>query len=334
MTYPGDQTHIQVLDLNGALRQLEETLQSPGYVYALADGALDEDGTRRQSLFGDMPKTPVYAGTELHSVADVGPVLVTLPRERDFFPRFLPAMAEELPCLLLTSPRTAEELRQIFQHRIEVKLENSNIFLFRFQDAAIAKPFLKSLTRQRAAHFFGPVETLIWPETDMRGNPRWLSCSFPSQSETVFQLFMTALQKQPHPCWEATEEEWRTFQAHYAEDVPLADLCCYLLADEAAQLQGLSDSQIREKVRDTVSIAQSYGLFSQYDIYTFCTLELGAFPGIHLHPQVNTLLKSPTTNPAYKMMELKSLNMYDWGEIQIFSHEYIENLDTKYRYNK
>ena len=322
MTYPGDQTHIQVLDLNGALRQLEETFQSPGYVYALADGALDEDGTRRQSLFGDMPKTPVYAGTELHSVADVGPVLVTLPRERDFFPRFLPAMAEELPCLLLTSPRTAEELRQIFQHRVEVKLENSNIFLFRFQDAAITKPFLKSLTRQRAAHFFGPVETLIWPETDMRGNPRWLSCSFPSQSETVFRLFLAALQKQPHPCWEATEEEWRTFQAHYAEDVSLTDLCRYLLDREVEQLQGLSDEEILKKVADTVALAKTYSLSSEYDIYTFCKLELDLFPGIHLHPAVHALLSAPAKDPRHKMLALSSLDMRTWAELQVFAEEY------------
>lgn len=329
MKSPDDHLKILVTDTDGALQKLEETPQFSNNIYALVDGALDEGGRLVRSLFNEMPKLYLYAGTELQANADVGPILITLPREKSFFSDFLPKMGEILPCMLLASPREAHDLGKFFRHRLEVRLENNNIFLFRFYDANLAKPFIRSLSAQRATKFFGPVETLVWPELDMHRNLQWFSCSFPPQSDEVFQLSMQVLGEQTHPCWEATENEWEAFQACFAEDVSLTDLCRYLLDREAALLQGLPDEKILEKVGDTVPLAKTYGLSSEYDIYTFCKLELDLFPGIHLHPRVDALLKAPAKDPHYKMHGLFSLDMRTWTELKQFAEEYLETSAMK-----
>ena len=329
MNHPDASLHMLTTDTDGALQILDGILQSPNNIYALVDGALDEDGSLVRSFFNERPKLYVYAGTELQANADVGPILITLPKEKSFLADFLPEMGKALPCMLLASPREGHELQHFFQHRIEVKLENNNIFLFRFYDANLARPFIRSLSAQRAAKFFGPVETLVWPVPDMHNNLQWLSCSFPPQSDEIFQLSMQVLKEQPHPCWEAMDQEWKAFEGYFAEDVSLVDLCRYLLDKDVNLLRDISDEEILSRVSRTVAIAKSFELSSQYDIYTFCKLELDFFPGIHLHPKVNALLKGSAKNPDYKMHELLSLDMQDWAELKQFAEEYLETSDMK-----
>lgn len=325
MNYP---THSQILsfDISGALQCLVETLQASNTIYALVDGALDESGEIMRLLYNGMPKQYLYEGTELQTNAALGPILITLPEEARFLYSFLPKMAETMPCLLFASPRTARDIGLFFRHRIEVKLENNNIFLFRFYDANLMKPFIKSLSAQRAAMFFGPVERIIWPVLDIRRNRQWHCYALPPQSDDVFRLSLQILSEQAHPCWEAMDTEWRAFQVLFVEDVSLTDLCRYLLDNEAQLLQGLSDEQVLKKVDATVALAKTYNLSTQYDIYTFCKLELDFFPGIHLHPKVDALLKCPAKMPPYKMLDLASLDMWTWSELKQLAEEYVEDL--------
>lgn len=325
MKHLDEQTRILVTGMDGAAQVIDRALQSPGNIYALVDGALDESGKLMRSLFSEMPKTCIYAGTELQKNAAVGPILISLPKEKDFFADFLAEIGKTLPCMLMASPRQAEDLKRFFQYRIEVRLENYNIFLFRFYDVNITGPFIRSLSAPRAAKFYGPVESLLWPVVDMHHETQWLYCDFPPQSEEVFQLSMQVLGEQSHPCWEAMVEEWKLFEAYFAEDVSLVDLCRFLLDRKANLLQGLPDPEILKKVGHTVALARSYGMSSQYDIYTFCKMELDLFPGMHLHPQVDALLKAPAKDPHYKMHGLLSLGMPEWGELKQFTEEYLQS---------
>ena len=111
--------------------------------------------------FSGLPQLSVYAGTELAGVADVGPQLITLPKDKRFLYHALRGNWRDCPYALLTSPRTKEELARFFSFRTQVRLENYDIFLFRFQDVALLRPLLRSLSAQRAMRFFGPVENLF-----------------------------------------------------------------------------------------------------------------------------------------------------------------------------
>lgn len=306
-----------------ANRQLiARLLAAEGHIHVLIDNALEAAARVIRDRFSGLPQLAVYAGTELAGVADVGPQLITLPKDKRFLYHALRGNWRDCPYALLTSPRTKEELSRFFSFRTQVRLENYDIFLFRFQDVALLRPLLRSLPAQRAMRFFGPVENLFWPETDMRYQTQWYGCHFPSMSHDAFQLLLQIEARRLPPCWHAGDEEWKAFRDCYLEDVALVDLCRSLLKRRCRLLLPLSDAEIRERVGKTVAIAQSFGLESQADIDSFCHLELDDFPGMHQHPAVAEILRQPARFPGHKMYDLVSLGMQGWNEVSLFVEEY------------
>ena len=51
MNHPDASLHMLTTDTDGALQILDGILQSPNNIYALVDGALDEDGSLVRSCF-------------------------------------------------------------------------------------------------------------------------------------------------------------------------------------------------------------------------------------------------------------------------------------------
>lgn len=311
-------------DARSALLVIDSILKNGQRMYALIDGAIDEEEIRIQEWFGNFSNVYLYNNTEMEEQKEVGPVLVTLPQSLGYFENYFMSESEKIPCLLFASDRTPEELQAFFRYRLEVKLENYNVFLFRFYDVNIVKPFIKSLSSLRAMKFFGPAATILWPVVNMHNREVWLCCEFPAMTKDVFQLTVQTLREQEHPCWEAMDGEWKSFEANFRQDVSLIDLCRYLLDRNAILLQNISDEEISKRVQSIVDLARSYDMTSQKDVYTFAEMELITYPGMHLHPQVDALLKSPAIFPGQKMYNLLSLEMKTWGEVQLISEEYLE----------
>lgn len=320
-----DQQALVEHDARSALLVIDGILRNGCRMYALVDGAIDEEGIRIQEWFGDFSKVYLYNNTEMEEQKRVGPVLVTLPLSLDFFENYFMGESEKIPCLLFTSDRTPEELHAFFRYRLEVKLENFNIFLFRFYDVNILKPFIKSLSNLRTMKFFGPATTILWPVSNMHNREAWLCCEFPTMTKDVFQLTIQSLREQEHPCWDSMDNEWKKFEENFKQDVSLIDLCRYLLDRNAILLQDIADEEILKRVQSIVDLARSYDMTSQKDVYTFAEMELITYPGMYFHPKVDALLKAPARFPGQKMHNLLSLDMKTWGEITQMSEEYLED---------
>ena len=318
---------ISVTGRTGARQKLERSIKSANRIYALVDANAEKYERAAQSLFKDLPKVHILAASNPREDIGSAPVLIALPEEKSFFAAFLPEMGKTFLCMLIASPEEAHDLKNFLRHRLEIKKKDDKPFTFKFYDTKLARPFINSLSTQRAVEFFGPVKALIWPESDMRYKLRWHYCSFPSGKRNVSQPCMHDISGQP--CWEAGVQEWKKFESNYAEDVSLTDLCRNLLYREVNLLQGLSDTEVRQKVRETVATAQTCGLLSEHDIYKFCKLELDFYPGLHLNPKFKAILKDSAADDPYKMQGLLSLGMTDWHEMKVFSEKYLENPDIK-----
>ena len=138
-------------------------------------------------------------------------------KRRNTIPIFFSNL-ERLPCILLISTREAPELHQFLQHRTTIRRADGSTFLFRFSPHTLGA-LLKTLTRQRAAQFFGPVEALFWPVIDKQNKAVWNYSSLlrpaaadsdPQNSETL-------------PAWEMTDREWTDFQRHCEQDKRVQD---------------------------------------------------------------------------------------------------------------
>ncbi|WP_300786902.1 DUF4123 domain-containing protein, partial [uncultured Desulfovibrio sp.] len=97
-------------------------LAADGHIHVLIDNALEAAARVIRDRFSGLPQLAVYAGTELAGVADVGPQLITLPKDKRFLYHALRGNWRDCPYALLTSPRTKEELARFFSFRTQVRL--------------------------------------------------------------------------------------------------------------------------------------------------------------------------------------------------------------------
>lgn len=308
---------ISVYDMDGILRKLDEIIQSSNSIYALTCEIIGKEAKASiQSLFTDLATFPIYKNKKIWLKYD-SPILAMLPKEKSFFAAFLPQMLKTCPCLIFSSPKSSDEVKRLFKRRLIITAKNSNGDLYRYYGVKLTKPFINAVSYKRAAEFFGLVEDLIWPFSDMRGNLQWLSCSFPPQHNGI---------RQPAR-WRPTHEEWQRFEENFAEDILLTEMCRDLIQLDVHQLKGLPDAEIRQKVRDAIRKAGTYGLFSKQDIRFFCEMELGFYPGIFNHPKVAALLKD-ARHPDRKTQEIVDQGARIWPELMRFSDKYRETADA------
>lgn len=310
----------------GARQKLERSIKAGNRIYALVDASDKRYEKAEQSLFKDLTKVHILAASDQRNDIDSDPVLISLPEEKSFFTTFLPQMCKTYFSMLIASSQEADDLKNFLRRRLEIKENGDEPFPFKFYDSYLARPFIKSLSARRAAEFFGPVAALVWPESDMRRKIRWYVCSFPGAKKNVSPSCERILSGKP--CWEITGEEWKNFKKIYAEDVSLTDLCRELLYRKARLLEGLSDADVHRKVGETVAIAQSLGLFSKYDVYRFCSMELDSYPGMHFFPKFRAMLKNAAADDSHKMLCGLYFGSRDWDELQQFSEKYLENPDS------
>lgn len=310
----------------GARQKLERSIKAGNRIYALLDTKDKRYERGAQSLFKDLPKVHIPAASDPGEDIDSAPVLITLPGEKSFFTTFLPQMCKTCLCMLIASPENAHDLSNFLRGRLEIKENGGEPFPFKFYDSQLARPFITALSVRRAAEFFGPVAALVWPEPDMRRKIRWYFCSFPFGKKNVSQSCEQDMSGQPY--WEITGDEWKKFESNYKEDVALTDLCRELLCRDARLLEGLSDEEVRRKVRETVATAKSLGLHSKSDVYRFCKMELDSSPGIHFFPKFRAMLKNAAADDPHKMLSVMYFGERDWDELKQFSEKYLENPDS------
>lgn len=182
MNTPEETTPIQSINANDAPKIIG-AIQSSGHIIAAAQ---EENATE--------------------------PLLFPLSKEKEYTSDFFSHM-ERLPWILFISAREAPELHQFLRHRMTIRRADGSTFLFRLSPLALGA-LLKTLTRQRAAQFFGPVKGVFWPVIDKRNRAVWNFCSL---------LPSTATESAPEETealsdWEMTDKEWADFQRHCAQD--------------------------------------------------------------------------------------------------------------------
>ncbi len=295
------------------LELISEAQQTSRHVYLIEDAAYGR--ALLQSRFDDLPKAVLKEGID--RLPEL--LLIALPEEKDFFPDFLPRTAKPYPCTLLISSRTAPELAPFLRHRLACR-RNDGSELQPFSSRTLGA-FLEALPPQRAAHFFGPAETLLWAEHDIHGEPHWHARSFPALTDETFQQAMKELND--HPVWQLTEKEEHSFQKHDRKRL-LVSLCRDLLEDPAFRLRDLPDEEILRRVDQTAALAGTYGLSLFISVLFFCRQELTHFPGIHLHPKIATLFREPMQDPYYKNRVIQRVINNMREELLRYSKEYLE----------
>lgn len=268
-----------------------------------------------QSLFEDMPKAVLLEkGDEFSDI-----VLIALPEETDFFAASLSWIAEFAPHALFLSSRTVSELSPFLRHRLVCRREDG--FELQPFSACILGAFLEAISPQRAAQFFGPAETLLWPERDMHGKTCWRVHTFPALTDESFLLALKELDV--HPVWQLTDREWNRFQERHREHLTV-ELYSELHADSAFLFRDLPDEEILRRIDKTVALAQALGLVFSINIRFFCHHELTQFPGLHLHPKIAALFRKPIRDPYYKnkVVQCAIDNMRE--ELLRYSKEYLE----------
>lgn len=268
-----------------------------------------------QSLFEDMPKAVLLEkGDEFSEI-----VLLALPEETDFFTDSLAWIAERYPHALFLSSRTVSDLSPFLRHRLVCRREDC--FELQPFSPCILGAFLEALSPQRAAQFFGPAETLLWPERDMYGKICWRVHTFPALTDESFLLALKELDV--HPVWQLTAREWNRFQERHREHLTV-ELYSELHADSAFLFRDLPDEEILRRIDKTVALAQALGLVSSINIRFFCHHELTQFPGLHLHPKIAALFRKPIRDPYYKNKVVQRAidNMRE--ELLRYSKEYLE----------
>ena len=295
------------------LELINKAQQTSRHVYLIEDAAYGR--ALLQSRFDDLPKAVLKEGID--RLPEL--LLIALPEEKDFFPDFLPRAAKPYPCTLLISSRTASELLPFLRHRLACR-RNDGSELQPFSARTLGA-FLGALPPQRAAHFFGPAETLLWAEHDIHGEPHWHARSFPALTDETFRQAMKELND--HPVWQLTEKEEHSFQKLDRKRL-LVSLCRELLEDPAFRLRDLPDEEILRRVDQTAVLAGTYGLSLFISVLFFCRQELTHFPGIHLHPKIATLFREPMQDPYYKNRVIERVINNMREELLRYSKEYLE----------
>lgn len=295
------------------LEIINKAQQSSRHVYLIASTHY----ARRllQSRFEDMPKAVLLEKDDEFSEI----ILLALPEETGFFTDSLPWIAGPYPHTLFLSPRTVSELSSFLKHRLVCRREDG----FELQPffPHILGAFLEAISPQRAAQFFGPAETLLWPEHDMHGKICWRVHTLPALTDERFLLALKELDV--HPVWQLTDREWNRFQERHREHLTV-EIYSELRADSAFLLRDLPDEEILRRIDKTVAIAQTLGLVSFINISFFCSHELTQFPGLHLHPKIAALFRKPIRDPYYKNKVIQRAidNMRE--ELLRYSKEYLE----------
>lgn len=191
---------------------LEARYEAGETVYALLEGA----GKRRKPIIDqvfegseNLSVTLLYYDTDFEPVADVGPLLVEVPRQSRFTDWMLHEGVSLGAGIFIASPCdymvTTRHLRGI----IEIILPNRNLALFRFHDPLVLDRYVNCVGDAALRRLLGPLSAMAWPEELLDGGVRWRTLWQPASSEPGAQC---EAPEEPMISWSA--EDMAAFEEH------------------------------------------------------------------------------------------------------------------------
>ncbi len=113
------------------------------------------------------------------------------------------------------------------------------------------------------------------------------------------------------------DEQMQQFKEDREVSYSIPNLCTHLRQNYSySPIIQLSEKELTKQVKQAVDIADSYGLRSQRDMYTFVTWELTQYPGFHQHKKVQGVLQDAGGHPKMRMYWLaRQLPTSVWLEL-------------------
>ena len=163
-------------NIDDVRRWLEERYEAGETVYALLEGA----GKRREPIIKqvfegseDLSPTLLYYDTDFEPVADVGPLLVEVPRQSRFIDWMLHEGVPLGAGIFITSPCDYMVTTKHLRGLIEIILPNRNLALFRFHDPLVLDRYVNCVGDAALRRLLGPLSAMAWPDELLDNGVRW-----------------------------------------------------------------------------------------------------------------------------------------------------------------
>ncbi|MFY4696766.1 DUF4123 domain-containing protein [Burkholderia glumae] len=141
--------------------QRQQQLTMRTHLYALVDGLLLADAIGGSALQRSQAAVALFDGTPDASLAEAGPWLLAWEQTSSSLRHTLSAMAAgPAGVSWLISAYPIESLADELRHRLDVRLPDGRIALFRFYDARIAADMTSLMSLSQRLQFFVP--TFDW----------------------------------------------------------------------------------------------------------------------------------------------------------------------------
>lgn len=208
--------------------------------------------------------------------------------------------------IFIASRADMETLRRHLRHFLKVQAPDGDIWMFRFYDPRVMRPFLTTSDAGELRSFLGPI--LAYGLTAEDG-----------QSVEFFQPPQNVLPDDPLKyqfLFRLRTEHLVGFQPLIERDF-VTRLCEHIRKYHAAATEGMSDDVLRQRVMNGVARAKGYGLQLEATLAGFVALMFEFAPNFDKHASFHEILRDPEVPPEKRVDELVDLSSEeDWEAVE------------------
>jgi hypothetical protein len=276
-------------------------------LYAIIDACIVPLVPKKVLELGEQRATSLYRETAEQEFWEIAPYLLKV--DGPLLRWMLPKTEAEGWGIFVASKESLETLRLHFRHFLRVQEPQGAIWLFRFYDPRVLKPFLASCSPNELRTFFGPVTAygFCGPEP---GPILFLQ-------ESISQVEKTAATSPPYAFMFRLQERHLAALRPVAETDFVKRLMRYVRDEIPQATDGVDDKVLEQRVRLGIARAKSYRLTIERNIALFVALMFEFAPNFDAHPHVRKILLDPAL-PTQTRMRLLGDEVSDeeWDEIQ------------------